>query len=66
MTPSTPIPPGELERLLDELDAGKHDEQLAPPPAAKTPTKQLGRFSDVKPFDVRMWANRKGIKLPDS
>ena len=57
-----PMPPDEVERLVADLDAGTYDAQAG---IAQTvgPTPPQ-RFSDVKQFDVRTWAKRKGIKLP--
>lgn len=64
MPSPAPLPPDDLERLVAELDAGDHDEHLAPPPGGPTSSGQLQRFADVQPFDVRAWAERKGLKLP--
>lgn len=63
---STPaqLSPVELERLVAELDAGDHDERMAPPASGPTAAAPLQRFADVKPFDVTAWAERKGVKLP--
>lgn len=57
-----PMPPDEVERLTADLDAGTHDAQVATEPGVQPATPQ--RFSDVKQFDVRAWAKRKGIRLP--
>lgn len=58
----------DLERLMVVLDAGVYDDQFElpahgePTPASSAP---LQRFAEVKPFDVKAWAERKGIKLPE-
>jgi hypothetical protein len=57
-----PMPSDEVERLTADLDAGTYDAQVATAPGVEPATPQ--RFSDVKQFDVRAWAKRKGIKLP--
>lgn len=57
-----PMPPGEVERLAADLDVGTCGAQLAGAPDAEPATPQ--RFTDVKQFDVRAWAKRKGMKLP--
>lgn len=57
-----PMPPNEVERLAADLDAGTYDAQVATAPDVEPATPQ--RFTDVKQFDVRAWAKRKGIKLP--
>ncbi|MFO1271904.1 MAG: hypothetical protein U1F50_09540 [Rubrivivax sp.] len=62
MTAPTPMTLGELERLLSDLDAGAYDDE-APVPRIAEPT-PLPKFADTKPFDVRAWAERRGIKLP--
>lgn len=56
------MPPDDVERLTADLDAGTYDAQVATAPGVEPATPQ--RFSDVKQFDVRAWAKRKGIKLP--
>lgn len=58
----SPMPPDEVERLAADLDAGKYDAQVAAAPGVEPATAQ--RFSDVKQFNVRAWAKRKGIKPP--
>lgn len=63
--PSEPqLPPDELERLVAELDAGDHDDRLPLPSGGATSDVPLQRFADVRPFDVRAWAERKGLRLP--
>lgn len=57
-----PMPPDEVERLVVDLDSGKHDSQVGVEPT--TGSAPVQRFSDVKQFDVRAWAKRKGVKLP--
>ncbi|WP_298829478.1 hypothetical protein [uncultured Piscinibacter sp.] len=61
MAEPKPLTPDELERLLADLDEGAYDDLLVPPGDQAAPT---GKFADVKPFDVRAWAERRGIKLP--
>ncbi len=59
---SGPMSPDEVERLVADLDSAEHDGQdevlhrVRPTP--------LQKFSDVKQFDVRAWAESKGIKFP--
>lgn len=60
------LTPDDLERLMAELDAGDHDERLPPCPGGPTAVVSLQRFAGVQPFDVKAWAERKGIKLPQS
>lgn len=55
--------PEELERLMAELDTGALDEQL--PPSAEAKPAPLAKFVELSPFDVRAWAQRRGIKLPE-
>lgn len=56
-----PMPPDDVERLISDLDAGIYDPQTRIAQAVGPAPPQ--RFSDVKQFDVRAWAKRKGIKL---
>lgn len=64
----TPLTPDEIDRLMADLDAGVYDEELR---ASRgwlegAPTvPQLERFSELKEFDVKAWAERKGVKLPE-
>lgn len=58
----TSMSPDEVERLVADLDSGKYDGQVGVEPAVGSAPVQ--RFSDVRQFDVRAWAKRKGIKLP--
>lgn len=55
----------ELERLVAELDAGVFDGQGPVPLDGLPAPAQPQRFSELQPFDVRAWAERKGIKLPE-
>lgn len=65
MPPATPTTPVELERLVADLDAGVYDAQLsAPLDDLPSPAGQPQRFSELQPFDVKAWAERKGLKLP--
>lgn len=57
-----PMPPDEVERLVADLDAGTYDVQVGIAEAVGPAPPQ--RFSDVKQFDVRAWAKRKGINVP--
>jgi hypothetical protein len=57
-----PMPPDEVERLVADLDSAEHDGQDESPQGAGGAPPQ--RFSNVKQFDVREWAKRKGVKLP--
>lgn len=68
MATTVPLPPDELERLVAEIDAGVYDDELRAPRGqleGQPALPQLERFSEVKPFDVRAWATRNGVKLPD-
>jgi hypothetical protein len=56
--------PVELERLVADLEAGVYDAQLSAPVVNLPPPAQLQRFSELRPFDVKAWAERKGLKLP--
>lgn len=61
------LTPDELERLMADLDAGVYDQELRASRGwldGQPTLPQLERFSEVKPFDVKAWAERKGIKLP--
>lgn len=61
MAEPKPLTADELERLLADLDEGAYDEMLV----ARGDTAALTRkFVDLAPFDVRAWAERRGIKLP--
>lgn len=53
-----------VEQLVRDLDAGVYDDRL-PPQSEAVGTPVLQKFEDVQPFDVRAWAARKGVKLPD-
>ncbi len=57
----------DLERLMVALDVGVYDDQFELPAHGEpTPASApLQRFAEVKPFDVKAWAERKGIKLPE-
>ena len=57
-----PMPPDEVERLVADLDSAELDGQDEAPQGVEPAPQQ--RFSDVKQFDVRAWAKRKGVKLP--
>lgn len=54
--------PDEVERLVADLDSAKHDGQVEVPQGAGPAP--LQKFSGVKQFDVRAWAESKGIKFP--
>lgn len=56
--------PTNVEQLVRDLDAGFYDDQLPPVPVEGQEAAPQ-RFADLRPFDVRAWAARKGIKLPD-
>lgn len=56
-----PMPPGDVVRLIADLDSGSCDGQVESAQGVEPAPPQ--RFSDVKQFDVRAWAKRKGIKL---
>lgn len=56
------MPPDEVERLVADLASAEHDGQDEAPQGVGLAPQQ--RFSDVKQFDVRVWAKRKGVKLP--
>lgn len=64
MTSKAQLPPDDVERLVAELEAGDHDDRLPLPSGGATADVSLQRFADVQPFDVRAWAERKGIKVP--
>jgi hypothetical protein len=64
MTTPIPMTPDELEWLAADLDAGVYDDQLPRPPGGLPAPEQPQRFSDLKQFDVKAWAERRGIKLP--
>lgn len=53
-----------VEQLVRDFDAGLYDDQL-PPKSEAAGTAVPQKFADVQQFDVRAWAARKGIKLPD-
>lgn len=53
-----------VEQLVRDLDAGFYDDRL-PPQSEALGTGAPQKFADVQPFDVRAWAARKGVKLPD-
>lgn len=56
------MPPEEVERLIADLDSAEFEStEEVSRGTGQVPTQ---RFSDIKPFDVRAWAKRKGIKLP--
>lgn len=60
--------PDELERLIADLDAGVYDEELLASRGwleGEPALPKLERFAEVKPFDVKAWAERKGVKLPE-
>lgn len=62
------LTPDELERLMADLDAGVYDEELRASRGwleGESTLPPLERFSEVKPFDVEAWAERKGVKLPE-
>lgn len=63
----TPLTPDELERLMADLDAGVYDDELRTSRGwidGEPTLPQLERFSELKEFDVKDWAERRGIKLP--
>lgn len=62
MTESEHLSPEELERLMADLEAGVYDGQRRVPPGAEPSLPP--KFSELKPFDVLAWAQRRGIKLP--
>lgn len=62
MVTPTPLTPDELERLVADLDEGAYDDRLVA--TASVEPAHLAKFADVTPFDVRAWAERRGIKLP--
>jgi len=57
-----PMPPDDVVRLIGDLDSGSYDGQVETAQGVKPAPPQ--RFADVKQFDVRAWAKRKGVKLP--
>ena len=57
-----PMSPNDVERLVADLDSGSDGGQVETAQGVESAPKQ--RFSDVKQFDVRAWARRKGVKLP--
>lgn len=58
------VAPKSVEQLVRDLEAGLYDEQL-PPPREELREAAPQMFADVPAFDVRAWAARKGVKLPD-
>lgn len=66
MTTHPSLTPDEIERLMAELDAGVHDEDLAATlrGTLEAAPAHVPKFSELTPFDVKAWAERKGIKLP--
>lgn len=58
----SPLPSEEVERLVADLGATEHEGQDDVFQGVG-PTPRKG-FSDVKHFNVRAWAKRKGVKLP--
>lgn len=66
MPAPTQRPHSELDRLLADLDEGVYDGQLPEPAASTSELARPQRFSELKPFDVKAWAERKGIKLPEA
>ena len=56
LSPDTPA--------VKDLESGRLDDQLQLPKSVEPAGLQT--FADIKPFDVRQWAERKNIKLPDS
>lgn len=64
MSTPNPMSPDEIERLMADLDAGVYDEELAASRGLPREAAQPQRFSELKEFDVRAWAERRGIKLP--
>lgn len=68
MPDPSPLTPDELERLMADLGAGVYDKELRASRGwldGQPPLPQLERFSEGKQFDVKAWAERKGIKLPN-
>lgn len=68
MVTPAPLTPDEIERLVADLDAGVYDEELAasrgwPGETAPAPVR---KFSELKEFDVKAWAERRGITLPEA
>lgn len=61
MAMPTPLTPDELERLVADLEAGVYDDKSSVP--LDIEPAQAQKFADLKAFDVRAWAERKGIKL---
>jgi len=57
-----PMPPDEVVRLIADLDSGSYDAQVQTMQGVEPAPPQ--QFSDIKRFDVRAWAKRKGVKLP--
>lgn len=66
MTKPPPLTPGEVKRLMAELDAGVYDEELLASRGLLPEAAQPLRFSELKEFDVKAWAERRGIKLPEA
>lgn len=61
----TPTTLEKLERLTADLDAGLYDNQLPNVSTGLPVPGPLERFSEVKTFDVKAWAERRGIRLPE-
>ena len=61
MAEPKPLTADELERLMADLDEGAYDEMLVPPGDKAA---LALKFANLKPFDVRAWAERRGLKLP--
>ena len=64
MADPAPLSADELEQLVKDLESGRLDDPLQLPKSVEPAG--LEKFADVKPFDVRQWAERRNIKLPDS
>lgn len=61
----TPLSLDKLQRLMADLEAGLYDGRPRAP-IQKAPSAAPQRFADLKPFDVKAWAERKRLKLRDA
>lgn len=62
LEPRRPMQPGEVERLVADLDSAEH--QSKDEVSQGVGSAPLPRVTDVKQLDVQAWAERKGVKLP--